>query len=181
MLDRRPHGCGRRAYRDVFTACSASLSQRTAGLIQYFNGGSRPVSRVLSWTAIHLGCTSPCTSSDLPGNSAGHANAPLFGLAPGGVYPATTVASRAVRSYRTISPLPAPKRWRYIFCGTFRRLAPPRRYLAPCPVEPGLSSATEVTAAVWPTSTVILARNSESNLPSCRIILLHTNDQEILE
>gem|GEM_PF-2130860 len=30
--------------------------------------------------------------------------------------------------------------WRYIFCGTFRRLAPPRHYLAPCPVEPGLSS-----------------------------------------
>jgi len=30
--------------------------------------------------------------------------------------------------------------WRYIFCGTFRRLAPPRRYLAPCPMEPGLSS-----------------------------------------
>ncbi len=29
---------------------------------------------------------------------------------------------------------------RYIFCGTFRRLSPPRRYLAPCPVEPGLSS-----------------------------------------
>ena len=29
---------------------------------------------------------------------------------------------------------------RYIFCGTFRRLTPPRRYLAPCPVEPGLSS-----------------------------------------
>ena len=30
--------------------------------------------------------------------------------------------------------------WRSIFCGTFRRLAPPRRYLAPCPMEPGLSS-----------------------------------------
>ncbi len=30
----------------------------------------------------------------------------LFGLAPGGVCPATTVTSRAVRSYRTISPLP---------------------------------------------------------------------------
>jgi hypothetical protein len=29
---------------------------------------------------------------------------------------------------------------RYIFCGTIRRLAPPRSYLAPCPVEPGLSS-----------------------------------------
>ena len=73
--------------------------------------------------------------------------APLFGLAPGGVYPATDVATGAVRYYRTISPLPpaiAPKPrwrgWRYLFCGTFRGLAPPRRYLAPCPVEPGLSS-----------------------------------------
>jgi hypothetical protein len=32
---------------------------------------------------------------------------------------------------------------RYIFCCTFRRLAPPRCYLAPCPVEPGLSSLPE--------------------------------------
>ena len=31
----------------------------------------------------------------------------LFGLAPGGVYPAARVTTRAVRSYRTISPLPA--------------------------------------------------------------------------
>jgi len=31
----------------------------------------------------------------------------LFGLAPSGVFPATPVASRAVRSYRTISPLPS--------------------------------------------------------------------------
>ncbi len=30
----------------------------------------------------------------------------LFGLAPGGVYPATSVTKSAVRSYRTISPLP---------------------------------------------------------------------------
>lgn len=29
---------------------------------------------------------------------------------------------------------------RYIFCGTFRRLTPPRDYLALCPMEPGLSS-----------------------------------------
>eukprot|EP00656_Telonema_subtile_P048700 TRINITY_DN5871_c0_g1_i4.p1 TRINITY_DN5871_c0_g1~~TRINITY_DN5871_c0_g1_i4.p1 ORF type:complete len:102 (+),score=5.24 TRINITY_DN5871_c0_g1_i4:41-307(+) len=29
---------------------------------------------------------------------------------------------------------------RYIFCCTFRRLAPPRRYLALYPLEPGLSS-----------------------------------------
>jgi hypothetical protein len=32
---------------------------------------SRPVSRVLSWTAIHLGHTSPYVSSDLPGSRAG--------------------------------------------------------------------------------------------------------------
>ena len=30
---------------------------------------------------------------------------------------------------------------RCIFCCTFRRLTPPRNYLALCPVEPGLSSA----------------------------------------
>ena len=34
--------------------------------------------------------------------------APLFGLAPGGVCRAVGVATRAVRSYRTISPLPLP-------------------------------------------------------------------------
>ena len=39
-------------------------------------------------TAIHLGCMSPHTSSDLPGFSVGHANESLFGLAPSGVYPA---------------------------------------------------------------------------------------------
>ena len=42
---------------------------------------------------------------------------------------ATPVASRAVRSYRTISPLPSNAR-RFPFCCTFRGLTPPRRYLA---------------------------------------------------
>ena len=71
--------------------------------------------------------------------------------------PCRSVAGLAVRSYRTISPLPRiPKnRSAVSFCCTFRRLAPPRRYLAPCPVEPGLSSASVVTstmndATVWP-------------------------------
>ncbi len=56
---------------------------------------------------IHLGHKSPCISSNLPRNSSGQAIVPLFGLAPSGVYPATTVTCCAVRSYRTISPLPA--------------------------------------------------------------------------
>ncbi len=34
----------------------------------------------------------------------------LFGLAGGGVYPAAIVTNRAVRSYRTISPLPEKRR-----------------------------------------------------------------------
>src|SRR5690554_8078245 len=69
--------------------------------------------------------------------------ASLFGLASGGVFPAASVARRAVRSYRTISPLPVPLPAiggvfsAALSVGLFR---PPRRYLAPCPVKPGLSS-----------------------------------------
>jgi len=59
-----------------------------------------------------------------------------------------TVARRAVRSYRTLSPLPDPAcagHRRFALCCTGRRLAPPRRYLAPCPMEPGLSSPPPVS------------------------------------
>ena len=42
--------------------------------------GSRPISRVLSWTAIHLGCTSPHTSCDLPGSRAGRTTLPYLVL-----------------------------------------------------------------------------------------------------
>ena len=66
--------------------------------------------------------------------------APLFGFALGGVYPATSVTTCAVRSYRTISPLLLLQR--YIFCGTSRQFTLPRRYLAPYSIETGLSSVT---------------------------------------
>ena len=73
-----------------------------------------------------------------------------------------TVASRAVRSYRTLSPLPDPAcagHRRFALCCTCRKLALPRRYLAPCPMEPGLSSPPSVSperdgkeaATVWST------------------------------
>jgi hypothetical protein len=55
-----------------------------------------------------------------------HSAPPLFGLAPGGVYRAASVAGGAVRSYRTVSPLPlrvAP-RGRSHFCGTFPGVTP---------------------------------------------------------
>jgi len=66
------------------------------------------------------------------------------------------VTTDAVRSYRTLSPLPARASHilrsgqhvlrRSALCCTFRRLAPPRSYLAPCPLEPGLSSTTRAQA-----------------------------------
>ncbi len=112
-----------------------------------FKNESQPISRVLSWTTIPLGYASPHTSSNLPGSNAGRTNGSLFGLAPGGV-------CRAVECYHPRGVLlPHPFALtllfrtltyfyvrRFTFCCTFRRLAPPRRYLAPYPVEPGLSS-----------------------------------------
>ncbi len=121
------------------------------------------ISRVLSSTTIHLGQPSPTASSNLPGSAfgtdAGNTQTPPRGRCPllgtlcvallpylvllrAGFTVPRAVTSRAVRSYRTFSPLPARvnEDRRYIFCGTFRGLTPPRCYLAPCPKEPGLSS-----------------------------------------
>jgi len=54
---------------------------------------SQPISRVLSWTIIHLDNTSPHISSNLPrsraSNTMWRTTASLFGLAPDGVYHAT--------------------------------------------------------------------------------------------
>jgi hypothetical protein len=54
---------------------------------------------------------------------------PLFGFAPSGVCPAAAVASRAVRFYRTVSPVPKYIR-RFVFCGTFPKVSPAGRYPA---------------------------------------------------
>src|SRR6202008_4377164 len=58
----------------------------------------------------------------------------LFGLAPGGVCHAGSVAGSAVRSYRTFSPLlaaPEGGGGRFVLCGTFPGVAPAGRYPAP--------------------------------------------------
>src|SRR5947208_1212916 len=90
---------------------------------------------------ISLGWLSPATSRGLPAARTTRAGSRcLLGLAPTGGYRAAPVARRAVGSYPTFSPLPLDK-GRSVFCGPFRRLAAPRRYLAVCPVELGLSSA----------------------------------------
>ena len=62
-----------------------------------------------------------------------------------------TLSPHAVGSYPTLSPLPRASCdavRRSALCCTGRRLAPPRRYLAPCSVEPGLSSARSSRDAV---------------------------------
>ena len=70
---------------------------------------------------IPLGRTLLYGSSNLPGSQTERAAPPpLFGLAPRGVFPAGRITPAAVRSYRTISPLPRLAARRYIFCGTFR-------------------------------------------------------------
>ena len=116
---------------------------------------SQPISRVLSRTIIHLRLASPQAFSGLPEPNASSIDGLLFGLAPSGVYTATNCyQSRGAllpHLFTLTEPCDSRKRfpaaartsreiWRYIFCCTSRRLTPPRRYLAPCSVEPGLSS-----------------------------------------
>ena len=92
---------------------------------------SRILYGVAAVTVIPLGRPLLDGSSDLPGSLAHRAGTheellalfpipSLFGLAPCGVCHAPRITERAVRSYRTFSPLPGPKSWRYILCGTFR-------------------------------------------------------------
>ena len=58
---------------------------------------------------------------------------PLFGLAPGGVCRAASVAGGAGRSCRTVSPLPRDFHPEAVcvFCGTFPGVTPAGRYPAP--------------------------------------------------
>jgi len=82
----------------------------------------------------------------------------LFGLAPGVVCHAVSVAGPAVRSYRTFSPLPDPKRRRFVLCGTVPGVAPAGCY--PAPYVDGartflsLGLSTVAGAAVRPTDTL---------------------------
>ncbi len=119
--------------------------------------GSQPISRVLSRAIIHLDNMSPCISSNLPGNSADHALcSPIWSCSEWGLpchkrLPvarcALTAPFHPYLTYHGVRPLALTpyKIRRFIFCCTFRRLSPPRRYLALCPMEPGLSSPKRIT------------------------------------
>jgi hypothetical protein len=84
----------------------------------------------------------------------------LLGLAPGGVFPAAAVAGSAVRSYRTVSPLPraggTPERVGGVLSVALSLGSPPpgvTRHRAS--VEPGLSSLRRWRrAAIRPSGTI---------------------------
>lgn len=90
---------------------------------------------------------------------------PLFGLAPGGVYPAAAVTGGAVRSYRTVSPLPdwCFHKTRGLFSVALSLGSPPPAVSRHrIPVEPGLSSIPRTgrgTAAVRPSGDADMGRD----------------------
>ena len=109
---------------------------------------SQPVSRVLSWTVIRLGLRSLTGSSNLPVPNAGRASYHKGNREPiwscfGWSLPChelLPVARCALTAPFHPYLIRVNGHRRFALCCTGRRLAPPRRYLAPCPVKPGLSS-----------------------------------------
>ena len=143
---------------EALTEQKAATSRRStgtgggaeSGIVAPWKGKwSRPISRVLSRTVIHLGRPSPNASSDLPGDTCGPQaarGAPpyLVLLQRGFAVPSSLPKTRCALTAPFQPYLPPERVWRhrrYAFCCTFRRFASPRRYLASSPVEPGLSSA----------------------------------------
>ena len=99
------------------------------------------------WMTIHLERLSPTVSSDLPERQDETSplscdSAFLSGLAPDGVYPAAAVTRGAVRSYRTVSPLPL-KNGGLFSVALSLRLPSPGVTWHRGSMEPGLSS-TEI-------------------------------------
>jgi len=98
----------------------------------------------------------PSGSSGQPGTRLARAapRVPYLALLPVGFAVPRVSPRRAVRSYRTVSPLPEPSialategHRRSVLCGTFPGLAPGGRYPPPCPAEFGLSSRPGVGRA----------------------------------
>ncbi len=126
------------------------------------------VSRVLSWATIPLDQQSLTDSSNLPDPHAGHTLRDPIWSCSGWSLPCHTLLPEVrcaltapFHPYRHVNMLR-----RSSLCCTCRRLTPPRRYLAPCPMEPGLSSILHR----WPTRTMTTETGprSPSRLPPCQ-------------
>jgi hypothetical protein len=86
-----------------------------------------------------------------PGVSADGPSSPCVALLRVGFAEPPGSPRALVRSYRTVSPLPVrgrsgdrPRHRRFVFCGTFLRVAPTGCYPAPCPAESGRSSGQAI-------------------------------------
>jgi len=121
----------------------------------------RPVSRVLSPSrrmAIPLGTPvtecllQPTRAAEPETGSVANDAPPLFGLAPGGVCRAAAVTGDAVRSYRTLSPLPA-RAGGLLSVALSLGSPPPGITRHRVSVEPGLSSDRTRPAAIRPSGT----------------------------
>jgi len=90
---------------------------------------------------MYLGYPLQDSSCSLPGGI-GRANLPpyLALLRTGFTMPSSSRKKRWALT-PPFHPYPTTRVRRYIFCGTFPRLAPAGCYPVSCPVEPGLSSA----------------------------------------
>src|SRR6185503_20952006 len=112
------------------------------------------VSRACARAAIiSLGRRLPGVSSGLTREPrAGHPIALLFGLAPGGVYRAGAVTRVAgeLLPHRFTLTVPLTRRGGLLSVALIRGVAPPGRYPAPCPAEPGLSSRRVAAAGDRP-------------------------------
>ena len=129
---------------------------RTSNLLDFWHfslkKARRSISRVLSTQkkmrsmVIHLGRPLLNASCDTPGrrrenSPVAHSNWPsLLGLALGGVYHAALVTESAVRSYRTLSPLPTVKAGGFLSVALSLGSPPPVVNRHRVSVEPGLSS-----------------------------------------
>jgi hypothetical protein len=139
------------------------LQTRRSEVTGESRGRDRRVSRILSKTCIFgwpffWDAGSPAPRAAYPGVvrigsirrrvrlAADRADAPLFGLAPGGVYrarPVTRPAGELLPHRFTLTPKGLRPTRRSVFCGTFPTRFDPGggRYPPPHPVESGLSSA----------------------------------------
>ena len=111
--------------------------------------GFRPGGGHPSGSAVTGGLERPTRASSAAGHSIGSY---LALLREGFTKPAPSPGP-LVGSYPTFSPLPTGTSYMsapaggFPFCGTFRRVAPPGRYPAPCPLESGLSSSAPIGRA----------------------------------
>jgi len=118
-----------------------------APVVNSWNRWSRPVSRVLyvlrrdshsSRPDVTVWLQQPTREQRGP-----RYRSPIWSCSEWGLPCHATLSPRAVRSYRTLSPLPRTSEdavRRSALCCTGRQLTLPRSYLALCPAEPGLSS-----------------------------------------